>query len=61
MGADAIERLKRDNEQFTRELLEIMQPEKIDDFPNPYDAGDCELETLLDGHDDGSGLEPHRR
>lgn len=61
MGADAVERLREQNRQFTTEFIEIMRPEKLDGWPNPFDADYSEFELLLDGSDDGSGLEPHRR
>lgn len=63
---DAMEESYR---QFRETLLEMKspapaEPHAIDAFPNPYD-GDWEEvwpeELFLDGSDDDSGLEPHRR
>lgn len=49
MAIDAVERLERER---------IGTDPR--DFQNPYDE-EFEGEILLDGSDDDSGLEPHRR
>lgn len=51
LGADAVEK-------HQETLLEIVRPVRPEEIPDVYD---CESELLLDGSDDGSGLEPSQR
>lgn len=53
LAIDAMERLKRSSDAFTKTLIEIATPVDIGSWPNPY-----EDPLWLDQDDDGSGIEP---
>jgi hypothetical protein len=48
LAIDAMERLKRSSDAFTKTLIEIATPVDIGSWPNPYDD-----ESFLDGSEDG--------
>lgn len=56
LGIDAVEALEKSNREFAETLAQIA----LRNAPNPFDDR-YDLEMLLDGADDDSGLEPHRR